>query len=410
MKKILITAFTLLFGSSVLASPAQDIFDEVSYYLVINYGGASSADVRGLPDKYQAQLEATCVGMANTCPAEKAYPVIYAMLQELNDEHTGFYPKLATQIQQLISGNSSQTSVGIGLAILENRVFVKTVANNSAAEQVGIKRGDQITHLNFAVVREKTFNQAWTAINKQGGFITLTRQGQVYRVQLQPSKLEGELPSLQIRPDGIAIIRIPDFFGRGQGTIANQVHALLAQAKNPKGLILELRDNPGGFVSDCTGIAGAFLENASNRFVARTAFGNAEYLYRDAKLFLRRGNVESTVFNVATPSQYTGKVAVLQNAGSASCSEFLASNLQEAKRAKIFGELSAGVSNTSTGFIFLSEQSVLQVSLNTRVDKNNQRYASKVTPDQIVADNLEQINSTGLDAVLESAVAYLNTP
>jgi carboxyl-terminal processing protease len=410
MKKILALTTAFLLGSSALASPAQDLFDEVSYYLVLNYGGASTADVRGLPDKYQLQLEAACMTMLNTCPTDKAFPVINSMLGELNDEHTGFYPNLASQVKDLIAGNSSAISLGLRLAYFEKTVFIRTVHAASAAAKAGVRRADQITHLNFAAINSRTFDTNWDEINTKGGYITFSRQGESFRTRLIPSKLEPELPSLQMRSDGIGVLKIPDFFGRGQGSIANQVHSLVSQAKNPKGIILELRDNPGGFVADCTGVAAAFLENARNNFIARTAFGSAYFFFRDNKIWQRRNNTESSLINLVSATRYTGKVVLLQNSGSASCSEFLASNLQEAKRAIILGEPSAGVANTSVGFFLLSDQSALQLSLNTRVDSSNTRYAATVTPNEIISDDLIGLNTTGQDPIFERALEILNAP
>ncbi len=409
MKKVL-AALLIFVGSSALASPAQDVFDEVSYYLVMNYGGASSIDVRTLPDKYQPQLEAACMNMANTCPTEKAFPVINAMLREIGDEHTGFYPNLGSQVSGLLAGTNTNQSVGMDITVLENQVFVRNVVVGSAAAQAGIKRADRISHINFAPVQEKTFAAAWTKLNTQGGFVTVVRQGQVQRLRLLPSVLPVELPSLELRSDGIAVIKVPNFFGRGQGSIANQVHTLLSQAKNPKGVILELRDNFGGFVADCTGIAAAFLDNAINRFTARTAFGSADYFAKNNQIWLRRANTESMVFNFNNPVKYQGRVVVLQNKNSASCSEFLSSNLQETGRAVVLGETSAGVANTSVGFFILSDQSALQLSLNIRVDANGKRYPASVQPNELIADDLKTINNTGQDAMLERAIEILNAP
>jgi carboxyl-terminal processing protease len=409
MKKLLLI-FVLLFGSHALASPAQDLFDEVSYYLVLNYGGVSKVDVRTLPDKYQVQLEAACIGMANTCPEDKAFSVIQAMLSELGDEHTGFYANLAKQFAQLQAGTGNNLSLGIRLTFFENTVFIGGVQQNSPAAEAGLQRADQITHINFEAVKAKTFAAAWADLNTNGGYLAYSRQGKRSRVRLEPMRLTSELPSLQMRPDGIAVLKIPDFFGRGQGSIANQVHQLLAGVKNSKGVILELRDNPGGFVADCTGVSAAFLENAQNRFVARTPFGTADYFYENAKIWFRRANTQSTVFALTSDTRYTNKVVVLQNKGSASCSEFVSSNLQVAKRATILGEVSAGVANTSTSGFFIAEKHVLLVSLNTRVDVDNKPFASTVTPDELIPDNLTVINKTGKDAILERALEILNMP
>jgi carboxyl-terminal processing protease len=412
MKKSLLSLLLAFFcASSALANPAQDLFDEVSYYLVINYGGLSSADVRALPDKYQPKLDAACMGMANTCPVERAYPVIEAMMLELNDEHSGFYPNVAAAVQGVVGGTSQNRSVGIALAQLESGVYVRHVVFESSAYWRGIQRGDKITHIGLRPIPTdpEKFDTLWNELDQNGGVLTVLRQNRVVRVILNARVESPELPSLLLREDGVGVLRIPGFFGRGQGSVAKKVHQLLANT-TAKSIVLELRDNPGGFVADCTGVAGAFLERVSNRFTARTAFGNAEYLYQNQKVFLRRLNAESAVVDLAMVAQFKGRVAVLQNQNSASCSEFLASNLQEAARAKVYGTSSAGVSNTSIGFYFLSSNSLLALSLNTRVKPNNLPYSAKVQPDVVLADDLVLQNQTGKDPVLEQAVADLLAP
>jgi carboxyl-terminal processing protease len=412
MKKSFFVVLAALFlTSSALANPAQDLFDEVSYYLVINYGGLSSANVRGLPDKYQPQLDAACIGMANTCPVERAYPVIQAMMLELNDEHSGFVPNVGGQAQATLAGNSANRSVGIDLVQLESGVYVRQVEFESSAYWRGVRRGDRITHLNLRPIPDnpEKFDALWDELNQKGGAVTLQRQGQTVRVVLNALSMLPELPSLFERPDGVAVLKIPSFIGRGQGSVAIQVHRLLATT-TAKALVLELRDNPGGFVADCTGVSGAFLGEMSNRFSARTAFGAAEYFFQNQKVRLRRANAESVVVDLAVAARFAGRVAVLQNQNSASCAEFLASNLQEAARAKVYGTASAGVANTSVGVFFLSNNSLLALSLNTRVKPNNTPYAAKVQPDVQVADDLVLLNQTGKDAMLERALLDLKAP
>jgi carboxyl-terminal processing protease len=412
MKKSLLSLLAGFFlTSSALANPAQDLFDEVSYYLVINYGGLSSANVRELPDKYQPKLDAACIGMANTCPVERAYPVIEAMMLELNDEHSGFYPNVAAAVQGVVAGTSQNRSVGITLARLESGVYVRDVVFESSAYWRGVQRGDKITHIGLRPIPTDPdkFDALWDNLEQNGGALTLLRQNTTVRVVLNARVESPELPSLALREDGVGVLKIPDFFGRGQGSIAKKVHQLLSKT-NAKAIVLELRDNPGGFVADCTGVAGAFLERVSNRFTARTAFGNAEYLYQNQKVFLRRLNAESVIVDLAIATHYKGRVAVLQNQNSASCAEFLASNLQEAARAKVYGQPSAGVANTSIGFYFLSSNSLLALSLNTRVKPNNAPYNTKVQPDVVLPDDLVALNQTGKDPVLEQAVADLLLP
>ncbi len=78
---LMLAALSLSISSAATVS-AQDVFDEVNYFLVLNYGGFSSANVRGFADQYQPKLDAACKDKS-ACPAENAYLVIEAMLEGL---------------------------------------------------------------------------------------------------------------------------------------------------------------------------------------------------------------------------------------------------------------------------------------------------------------------------------------
>lgn len=78
---------------------------------------------------------------------------------------------------------------------------------------------------------------------------------------IAPVTLEPELPSLQVRPDGIALLRVPDFVGRGPGTRRQRIHMLMleVQQKNARALIVDLRDNRGGLVTASFSVVAALI-------------------------------------------------------------------------------------------------------------------------------------------------------
>lgn len=135
---------------------------------------------------------------------------------------------------------------------------------------------------------------------------------------IAPVTLESELPSLQVCPGGIALLRVPDFVGRGTGTVGPRIHVLMleAQQKNARALIVDLRDNPGGLVT------------AS--FSGLAALIPAEFRWSNGAVIQRAFGVDRKLFAVNTPAKWDKPVTALVNSYSAFCAEFFTINILQA--------------------------------------------------------------------------------
>ena len=98
---------------------------------------------------------------------------------------------------------------------------------------------------------------------------------------------------------------------------------------------------------------------------------------------------------------------VLVNANSASAAEFAAHDLQRYAKATVIGEGTYGVGNTMTTPFTLEDGSGLLITLAKALHPDGTPYPERITPDQVMEDDLEVINQTGIDAVLERAVGAL---
>ena len=406
----------IAFSSGAAASsPAQAVFDETVYFLLTQYGGFSSVNLRELPSLYQPKLSAVCMDMANTCPAERVYPIVTEMVEKLQDKHTGFYAKSAANIREQFSGRGKTTGFGIRPSKLESGYYVRSVQISSPASSAGVRRGDKILAID-GVPMPKDSSAAfdlWDAAEgrKTPSLLSLTRQDSRVSVEITPVSLEPELPSLQVRSDGIALLRVPDFVGRGTGTVGPRIHALLleAQQKNARGLIVDLRDNPGGLVTESfSGVAALIADKPAQKLVSRSPLSNAEFRWNDGAMIQRAFGVDRKLFAVAAPAKWEKPVTVLVNRHSASSAEFFAINILQAGRGAVIGEPTYGVGNTVVSFSFLSDGSALQVTTARTVTADNAPYPERVTPTQAITDSLEIIHSTGRDAVLEAALELMN--
>ena len=144
-----------LSSGAYASSPAQAVFDETGYYLLTQYGGFSSVNPRELPVLYQPKLSAACMDLANTCPVERAYPIVTQMVAKLEDKRTGFYAKSAESIREQFSGRGKTTGFGIRPSRLESGYYVRSVQLGSPASSAGVRRGDEILAIDGVPMAEK---------------------------------------------------------------------------------------------------------------------------------------------------------------------------------------------------------------------------------------------------------------
>jgi carboxyl-terminal processing protease len=407
--------FTSLTGLAT-ASPAQDLFDQAAYLLKINYGGFSRLEPKTLEEQFQLELDKACAAQLENCPYTTAHPIIVRMVEALQDKHTNFVPAKELQvINSLIKNGAtaekdSEKSTGL-FTVKANRSasrIVLEVFPDSPAAKAGLQRGDRIVAVNKQAVSRygDQIESLLMTGNNQPVRLLILRAGKAITATLEPQVLAAlPGPGLNIRADGIAVLRIPTFLLQNLGS---QVQALVREAKtkNARGLILDLRDNGGGLANEYVQVVSAFINDPGRTFSSSGVLGDRHVQYRD-------GQVQSGTFTKTTddtsgnPSLWTGPLVVLVNATSASASEFTAHDLQRYAKATVIGTQTYGVGNTVTSFLSLEDGSGLQITLSKALHPDGTPYPEYITPDQVVADDLEVINRTGRDAVLERALAIL---
>ena len=412
MKKIIVWLVVALSGFA-LASPAQDVFDEVNYFLVLNYGGFSSANVRGFSDKYQPQIMAACMDRVDTCPAVATYPVIDTMMAELADKHTYFIPGAAARVRSIFAGTATNQSFGIRLTQVKNRVgaFVDDVVMGSSGQEAGIKRGDWLLGINGQTLINDPENigDIWFAAQQSSDLssLVISRQNKTMTVRLKPRVQNAtELPNLSLRDDGVAILKIPTF-ALTPRVIGLAIHerVLEAQQKSAKAMIVDLRGNGGGVIVDAMAGVSAFLADGLERhLLSKNAFANFEAKYELGNITQIFNGKPRVLYTIPKPAKWRLPVAVLVNSQSASASEFFSLDFQNAKRGAVIGEVTKGVANTAISGFTISDGSFLFVTVAKNLRPDGTAFPEFVTPDVLVKDDLEFLNRTGHDALLEKAL------
>nr|WP_237427735.1 S41 family peptidase [Deinococcus xianganensis] len=210
------------------------------------------------------------------------------------------------------------------------------------------------------------------------------------------------LPYARTVAPGTVLLRLPTFATSG---VAQQVHALIggAQRAGATHLILDLRGNGGGLLSEAIGVAGALVGDRAGETIETLDGQDVTYAYRNGQV-LAGVNCAPTspVLGVGTPARWTGRLTILVNEGSASASEIVA-QLAAQTGATLTGERSYGVGNTVTVIGAISGDRGLSVTIGRANDLRGQPLTPDVTPSPTTPDDQRAL-AHGHDLPLEAAL------
>lgn len=414
MKRIIkaIAIASALFCGAALASPAQDLFDQTSYYLTFNYNGFSKVAPGDVEAKYQTQLDTACLPEGDTCKYETAVPVITNWVKEINDEHTNYYsPADFAAFNQEVAGGAATQFPIVGIQMLlvpkTKTPRIIEVLPGSPGDIAGLKRGDLLLSFNGQEFGDdpKTFNANLTPVVRSTPEVVfkLKRGEQILEIKVNPAIYTNTgLPYLEKINDSTARFRIPSFVNPKTGIA---IHDLVkeAQNKNFSTLVIDLRNDGGGISSECLSGVGAFIGNLERTRESR--FKTNADGYKDGTVYSRDERGTNTAYTIKDPALFKGKISVLVNKNTGSCAEYFASDVQHAKRAPILGDKTAGVGNTGTRFFELLNGGAIQVTILRSLFSTGEPYPEFVTPDVEQADDLDGFVATGVDSLLEAGVA-----
>lgn len=278
---------------------------------------------------------------------------IEGMLSSL-DPHSSFLSGASMQrLNTMIDGNYS----GLGLSVIMDDGAVKVIApmKGSPAEAAGVKAGDYITHLDGKLIYGGELDDAVAQMRGEAGTtirLTIFRSGrdEPFDVTVTRGVIKLEPVTWELK-DGVGVISVNEFSADVGTDVAKGLEDLKKQAGGKlTGLVLDLRQNPGGALEEAVALSDIFLTKGD---IVSQRGRNA----RDDEYF----KAESMI-----PGDLTRglPVIVLIDAGSASASEIVAGALQDQRRAVIMGERSFGKGSVQSLF-FLDNSRTSAVKITT---------------------------------------------
>tara|TARA_B100000427_G_scaffold113052_1_gene93710 strand:+ start:653 stop:1783 length:1131 start_codon:yes stop_codon:yes gene_type:complete len=319
---------------------------------------------------------------------------INGVLQSLDPYSAYMSPELFKEMQTETSGEFG----GLGIEVGMEAGVVKVISpiDNSPAEQAGVKAGDYIVKINGVQVQGKTLTEAVELMRGPVGSpieITIRRIGEKksFVFEIIREIIEVKSVKSELIDDKVGYIRLTSF----NENSADQIKDIVKKFKKENNIdkyILDLRNNPGGLLSQAIRISDFFLDNGE--IVATKGRQSNE----NRKWFAKKGDI----INGET-------LLVLINYGSASAAEIVAGALKDHKRAVIVGENSYGKGSVQS-IIPLKNKGAIRLTISKYYLPSGKSISGEgVTPDIVVEEDsdLFRIN-TETDNQLDFAVKLLN--
>ena len=316
------------------------------------------------------------------------------------DPHSEY---LTTKDYSDLKESTSGEFGGLGMEISSEDGLIKIVApiEDSPADRAGIKSGDYIVKIENESTRNMTSTEAVKRMRgKPGTSITLTlaRRDNPQPIVLHLTRAIIRVKSVRhtlIEPD-YGYVRVTQFQEHTLDLLASALKDLRNQNKQPlKGIVLDLRDDPGGLLNSAVGVSSVFL-NPGVKVVSTKNRDKKEGLVLRAipNHYLMRGS--DPLVNMPEELK-TIPVTVLINSGTASASEIVSGALQDYKRAVIVGSQSFGKGSVQS-IIPLSNGGAMKLTTALYYTPNDRSIqAQGIVPDVAIKDKNRQFESREAD-------------
>ena len=252
---------------------------------------------------------------------------IKGMINYLDDPYATYFDGTSsTNFNQTLEGNYE--GVGIEVTLDNNKVKITKVFADTPAKKAGIKVGDYITKVNGESVEGKSLSDVVSLIknakNKEVE-ITITRDNQEKAMKVTRTTVDMPYTSSKVYEENgkkIGYLKIEMFSNNITKQVKKELESL--KKKNIDKLVIDVRDNPGGYLTQVTEILSLFMTK------------------KDVIYQLQTKNNKEKVYGTSSKATYSYPVVVLINENSASASEILASAFKETYNAEIVGVNSYG--------------------------------------------------------------------
>ncbi len=321
------------------------------------------------------------------------YGALEGLVKSLGDPYSSFFrPTDAKKFEEDVKGSFG--GIGAEIGIQNNQLVVVAPMKGTPAEKAGLKSADKIMKIDNKTTNDLTVEEAVKLIRGDIGtdvVLLIYREGWNETKEFKITRAKIDVPTLdwKMKDNNILYIRLYGFNANASDLFYQA--ALSGLIDGAKGVVLDLRDNPGGFLDTAVDLSSWFLERGQP--VVQERFAN-----QPLKIFRANGN------------QALNKLpaVVLINEGSASASEIMAGALRDNRGIKLIGKKSFG-KGTVQQLETLSDGSSLKVSIAEWLTPNGTSINEKGLAPDTEVDLKEEDFKAGRDPQLDKAMEILKS-
>lgn len=343
-----------------------------------------------LDDKFIATTASSSV----PSDKDKVWGAIEGLTASYGDPYTVFFPpKETSEFEEEVRGNFE--GVGMEIAIKDKVLTVVAPLKNTPAERAGIKAGDQVLKIDKLYTGGMTVEEAIKHIRgPRGTIVTLAikRNGGIEDIKVTRDIINIPTIDAKLRDDGVFVISLYNFSANSASLFRNALREFIESGSDK--LVLDLRNNPGGYLESAVDMASFFLPLGKTIVI------------EDSGVKAKQKKERSAGYNIFTENL---KMVILINEGSASASEILAGALREHNVAKLVGEKSFGKGSVQE-LVQITPDTALKVTIARWLTPNGKSISENgLEPDYKVVFTKKDIEKK-IDAQMNKAVAILLDP
>lgn len=388
---IVITGFLvgLLVGKKTSdVNNEQDLAE--SYFEFKNFPSYVSSGIdEDLYREVWEKVKQNYVGADEITDEQLFYGSLEGMVNSLDDPYSVFFdPETSEKFEQDLSG--SFEGIGAEIGIREGQLMIIAPLADTPAAKAGLLAGDYILEIDTEDTADMSIDEAVTKIRGEAGstvVLTIYRQGFEEPTEYPIVRGQIDVPSVTWEmKDNIGYIKISHFNSDTDQLFSEAVNEILAN--NSTGIILDLRNNPGGFLDSAINIASYWIDDD---VVVYEKFSDGSEIKYPA---------------VGKPKLMDLKTMVLINQGSASGSEIVAGALQDLNKATLVGQKSFGKGSVQN-YVELKDGSAIKITVANWYTPNQRQITEiGIDPDVEVEYTFEDFNDD-VDPQMDKALELL---
>ena len=315
---------------------------------------------------------------------------IAAMVKEMGDKYSSYIePDKSKDFREGLKGQFE--GIGAYVEMIQDQLTITAPITGSPAEAAGILPGDVVTHVDGESIKGLSIHESVKKIKGPAGSnvkLKIQRTSGIRDITITRGKIT--VPPITLKwKNSVPIIGVHQFNSDTHTKFLNMWEEEIEQ-KNPRGLIIDLRNNPGGLLTSAVKMGEIFLKKGQDIFSVEE---------KAHKKIYKSG--------LTGPLEHLDNIVVLQNKGSASASEIFSGMMKDYDKAKIVGSTSLG-KGTVQQVLNYQNGGILKLTIaKWLTPKGNWIHEKGVEPDVMIEDQTPEERQNKIDRQLDQAVQII---